>query len=149
MLRAFIKRVLGIKSPSAKANGFDYELDYLRAQKLEKRLLKAYPDKILTNRDKLKALEDMANSPIYPDFHVYETIRQVEYKPVILKAIRFTPPEVYRACYNDPYYIKSVKRGFIEALEPEIVKRLVIKTDFNKDLGQYETKAYFKFYEEA
>ena len=142
MLGLYIKKLLCIESPTARRFGFRYEYDYRKACKINARCLELWPRYEFIESAELEDLKRV-NSP----FYVTRT-KRIELKPIQLEASVTVEREYYATFKSSTSFGDYIKEAILRQLTPELLKRIVVVTDYNPLFNQYRATGRFKFYDE-
>lgn len=112
----------------------------------EKLYLKANPDYAVVSKAHLEELENIANAPIMPEYHVYERFH-TDLVPVQLEASRYIYPDEYAEFSQCDNYTEVLANALLTDMMPCLLKKILISIDFNQNRGLYEARGYFKFWE--
>ena len=140
MLLALIKKLLRIQSPTAKAHGFNYEFDKLRADRARAKFLKLNPHKLIIDEQRLKYLESLNDEQYYK--HGKTLIRKTIQSDIKIDKSFFETFE------SSKHYEDFIKQSLIKQMLPELIERLEVVTDYNPKFMTYRAIGRFTIYEE-
>lgn len=112
----------------------------------EKMYLKANPDKAVVDKEHLKVLEDVANTPILPDFHVYERFHTT-YIPRVFETARYMCRDEYELFIKCDNCYEILRETLSQEMLPEIQKRLLLEVKYVPEQGYYAAIGRLRFWE--
>ena len=115
----------------------------------EKLYLKANPGQAVVSTERLKKLEDIANTPIMPNYHVYERFADIHYIPVRLEVSRYIEREEYEYLTQCDNYMGILADHLLQEMMPELVKKILLNIEYLPERGTYRATGYMKFWERS
>ena len=104
----------------------------------ERIYLAAYPER--------KNDHFIAESPITPEFHIYERFNKAERRAYTAEVV--ISREDYTRYYDDPRFIEIVKERAFERLAMDLIKEVDFRFDYTPEISAYILRARFEFYKE-
>ena len=135
MLILWIKKFLGIKSPSTNNRGFAYAYDYAKALKAEKKFLELNPDKVTISTIRLSMLERLEREGINRIIN----LKAKEHNVLKICHSLEVRREYYETFDKAEHYKIYIAEQLLKRMTPELLKHLEIVTDYNPKFMTYRT----------